>query len=58
MTILSISVSNSQGPEFEYLLCITDHIKRLISNGYPNNVCFNKGIPIKLRYHNILYKIP
>ena len=40
-----------------YLLCITNHIKRLISNGYPNHVCFNKGIPIKLTYHNILCKI-
>ena len=38
-----------------YLLpCITDHIKLLISNGYPNTVCFNQGIRIKLTYHNIL----
>jgi hypothetical protein len=32
-------------------IAITDHIKRLISNGYPNNACFNKGIRTKPTYH-------
>ena len=31
-----------------YLLCISDRIKRLISNGYPYHVCLNKGIRVKL----------
>ena len=30
------------------LSAITEHIKRLISNGYPNHVCFNQVIRIKL----------
>ena len=32
-------------------------LKEFDKNGYPNNVCFNKGIRIKLTYHNILCKI-
>ena len=40
------------------LLSITNHIKRLISNGYPNDVCFNKGIRIKLTFQRYLVQEP
>jgi len=41
-----------------YLLWITTCIRNLISNGYPNDVYFNKVIRIELRYHSRpLYEI-
>ncbi len=42
---------------FVHLLYITDDIKRLISNRYPNHACLNKGTRIKLADHNILFMI-
>jgi hypothetical protein len=37
------------------ITAISNRIKLLISNRYPNFVCFNQGTRIELTYPNILY---